>query len=573
MHYKKRKLHKLHSIPIGLCNKEKLYLVSYSIPLSCMVVLLLGLGVMINPSSTLKTSAIEVGDVVGDGDVDNQSTINKSNINKDSIGGSVESLDENSADSGPVDDSFGGYADELEGEMAASSDDGIMPLADTTPTASLIVGGDALDKTVEVGIGEVAYRKHSVSVSVSNMLDYYLVLAGDPNLTLQDKTPTHTIPTVTANVVGASMPENRWGFAWEKNGNTSESALTYKPITTSNTTLESNSALAAGSSVSFNGQLNFAAKFGESTVLGKYSSKVSLSLIATPKTVSTAAQWVNTSGQAIGSGVDTGMMQDITSGFCQSNSNVGTGFTIQLKDARDSNTYKIMKMPDGTCWMVENLRLGNDTAKIPLTANDTDLNGTLKNWTLPASYESENPGKVWNDSGNNEAMVKTGKNLGTNYKAAYGNYYSWCAATAETCMNGTNPLNNTDAPSSICPKGWQLPVGTTGAGSFQNLYNQYPNSTSAGWLTNQTVSYNGGTSAGYSGKRFGVNSADAFFPAAGRVYSNGLNNASSAGYYWSRRAYSYTTRAYYLSFSSSDVLPQNFVDRYYGFSVRCVARY
>ena len=272
-------------------------------------------------------------------------------------------------------------------------------------------------------------------------------------------------------------------------------------------------------------------------------------------------------------------MQQFTNPICQS---MTTGETMDLIDPRgeseeDFQTYKIMKMPDGTCWMVENLRLGNDTTKISLTANDTDLNGTLKNWTLPASYESEieeHNGAVWNNGGDNEAMVKTGKNLGTSYKEAYGNYYSWCAATAETCMNGTNPLNNTDAPSSICPKGWQLPVGTTGAGSFQSIYASYPNNaTKTYWLTNQTISYNGGTSAGYNGRRFGVNSADAFFPAAGYVHSNGLYNASSDGYYWSRTANS-DTSAYYLYFLSSNLFPGTNVNyRYNGFSVRCVARY
>ena len=269
-------------------------------------------------------------------------------------------------------------------------------------------------------------------------------------------------------------------------------------------------------------------------------------------------------------------MQQFTNPICQG---MSTGETMDLIDPRgeseeDFQTYKIMKMPDGTCWMVENLRLGNDTAKTYLTYNDTDLNGTLKNWTLPASYESENPGKVWNNSGYNEAMVKTGKNLGTSYKAAYGNYYSWCAATAGTCLENGTAIENKDAASSICPKGWQLPVGTTGAGSFQSIYASYPNNTTnTYWLTNQTISYNGGTSAGYSGKRFGVNSADAFFPAAGQVSSSGLGGASSAGDYWSRRAYSKTTIAYYLAFSGSGVNPQNYNSRYLGFSVRCVARY
>ncbi len=538
MHYKKRKLHKLHSIPISLCNRKdnrRLYLVSYSIPLSCMVVLLLGLGLMVNLSNTFKTNAIEIDNITNGGDVGSQSA-----VNKDFMEGSSGNSTEGAPDSNLKDDSSGGYADELEEEMAANSDEGIMPLADTTPTASLIVGGDALDETVEVGIGEVAYRKHSVSVSVSNMLDYYLVLAGDPNLTLQDSTPTHTIPTVTANVAGAEMPDNRWGFAWEKNGSTSESALVYKPITTSNTTLESNSALATGSSVSFNGQLNFAAKFGESTVLGKYSSKVSLSLIATPKTISTTAQWVNTSGQAIGSGVDTGMMQDITDGFCQNNSNVGTGFTISLKDARDSNAYTIVKLTDDKCWMQQNLRLVAKNAEgLGLTENDTDING---NWTLPKTLVgSGTTVSGWSNS-NTTPYSAYFNNIN------YGAYYSWCAATAGTCSGATS--GSAVASSSICPKGWHLP---TGGGSGKSGTGEF------GVLNGLNMS--------------SVTSKPYLFPAAGRVDNGSLGYAGSFGSYWSSTAYS-DANAYLLDFNSGGFAPGTSGNpRRNGFSVRCVANY
>lgn len=269
-------------------------------------------------------------------------------------------------------------------------------------------------------------------------------------------------------------------------------------------------------------------------------------------------------------------MQQFTNPICES---MSPGGTMNLIDPRgeseeDFQTYKIVKMLDNTCWMAENLRLGNDTTKLLLTSDNTDLKDMPDGWSLPASYESEHSGSVWNDGGYNEAMVKTGKNLGSNYKTAYGNYYSWCAATAGSCMNGSIIITRADAPSSICPRGWKLPT-SSGSSSFQNIYNMYPNNASRTyWLSNQSVPYNGSiTAAEYNGKRFGANSVDALFPAAGVVIANGLgDDASSFGYYWSRSAhYSETSRAYLLSFSSSDVRPQTYSDCYYGASIRCVA--
>ncbi len=474
----------LHSIPINirkyvskffsrsLCNK-RLYLVSYSIPLSCIAALLLVLGMSIGVRShyDVQVSVLETDGAAREGS-----------------------------------------------------------------SVTLTVGGDALDKTVETGINEVAYRKHTVDVSVTDMMDYYLVLAGDPNLTLQT-TQTYTVPTIESNVLGAEMPENRWGFAWEKDGNTEAEALTYQPITTANTTLESDNALASGSGVNFSGQLNFAAKFGDSAALGKYTSKVSLSLIATPKTVSTAAYWKNTAGDMIGAGVESGTMQGIEADFC-SNPAVKENYTIELKDARDGNTYTIVKLKDGKCWMQQNLRLVAEKDEgLGLTENDTDING---NWTLPKTLVGTGTSVSEWKNYNIEPYSATFNNM------EYGTYYNWCAATAGTCVSANS--DGQIAAGSICPKGWHLPTGggsgTTGTGEFGVLNGL--NST-----TVQQGSYS--------------------FPAAGLVNSGSLTNAGSYGDYWSSTVYS-DAYAYDLNFGGSNFNPGTYNRyRYYGFPVRCVA--
>ena len=63
-----------------------------------------------------------------------------------------------------------------------------------------------------------------------------------------------------------------------------------------------------------------------------------------------------------------------------------------------------------------------------------------------------------------------------------------------------------------------------------------------------------------------------YFVRSGYVYPyrGRLSYAGGLGGYWSGRASS-SNYAYELYFNSSGVYPYNYYDRYYGYSVRCVA--
>ena len=70
-------------------------------------------------------------------------------------------------------------------------------------------------------------------------------------------------------------------------------------------------------------------------------------------------------------------------------------------------------------------------------------------------------------------------------------------------------------------------------------------------------------------KKFGGSPLD-FVYTGNYNYNNGsLNNEGSNGNYWSRTANS-GTNAYNLNFNSSNVNPQNNLNRGYGFALRCV---
>ncbi len=256
-------------------------------------------------------------------------------------------------------------------------------------------------------------------------------------------------------------------------------------------------------------------------------------------------------------------MQDMTSAKCY---HASIGETKQLTDIRDNKKYWVTKLKDGNCWMTQNLDL--DIPATGLSAADTDLSAdwNSSSTTKPVATQATDAGpsgfsgtntvasydpgiKYCSENTTNQCNLTTSSHNGHD---AVGNYYSWTAATAGT---GVGKDNNGDiAPSSICPKGWKLPLSgssnDTVSGSFKYLVDAY-NIGSAGSKLTQ---------------------APLYFVYGGSVSISSLNAAGSLGYYWSSTAYS-ATLAYNLYFNSSNVNPSTLYDgRYRGVSVRCVAR-
>ena len=195
--------------------------------------------------------------------------------------------------------------------------------------------------------------------------------------------------------------------------------------------------------------------------------------------------------------------------------------TKTLIDTRDNNTYTVSKLADGKCWMTQNLRIINKT----LTPTDSDV---TSNYTIPVSSIN---GFISYDTSNA-------------YVDSDGGFYNWYAATAGT---GTTALtvNGQNTTVSICPKGWRLPTGGVSS-EFLVLYNNYNSSSS---LRSNLVNL---TSSGY-------------------VFSNSRYFQGSDGYYWSSTVDS-SYGAYSLHLNTSNVDPVNYGTKYYGFSIRCIAR-
>ena len=293
---------------------------------------------------------------------------------------------------------------------------------------------------------------------------------------------------------------------------------------------------------------------------------------------------------------DLEIMQHMTPEIC---AKAPEGATKQLIDWRDKKTYWVAKLADGNCWMTQNLEL-DLTSGESLTPELSDVSAnwnpgattftsaqegvrgssyynTVQSWNLgkyvwktpnstsycqpDTNFSESSCASYWQDASNMTPMTTyrtDGVSVdGNTYDAHYlaGNYYSWEAATAGTGHSYTS--SGSQAPDSICPKGFELPLSHTNnnnvSGSFYNLLNQYGFTSSTGSGTNS------------------ITRAPLFFVRSGYVYpSSYLGDAGNDGYYWSSVAYS-SSYAYTLFFRSSAVGPSDNYRRYYGQSVRCVA--
>ncbi len=585
MHYKKRQLHKLHSIPIGLCKKacslirfssgrvprtrrhgsrplilgrdlrkpsekvlkehsnlstKRLYLVSYSIPLSLLVVLLLGFSVMINPSSTLKTNAIEVSENVSENSEEDKEDVVDNASNTQSDG------------------SFG-YLDEDEMELSQEDVNSGISLLSASPASLTITvangtgeHGAGVNAVVETSQdASTAYRSHDISITGSNLKSYTVTISGPSNLS----GPSGAVKAITGanGAYGESMLPDTWGYAW---GNTTDDdvKMQYKTLNSSGTTLESGDVDATGNVV-ISKKLVFGANFSTAATPGTYTANVTLSAVATPLATSFT--------------VTNNYMQNMTKAACR---DVAVGTTGILTDNRpgyssgtmtgsngathNMNQYVIVKLPDGHCWMQENLRIGTSSA-ITLTPSNTDI---ASNYTLPASSDDS-----WETINSGTSQMRVGRigmtvsadsvGDGNGWQPIYGNYYSWCAATAGTCSEVSSGKNNVSG--SICPKSWRLPSGGDGESNFRILF--YRLNLQA-W--NWSNAFNEIISAPYS------------YVVGGVVWSNGLQSPGDHAGYWSSTSYDAHTYTYGVSFGRHSVLSYtHYQNRCRGYSVRCIADY
>jgi uncharacterized protein (TIGR02145 family) len=296
--------------------------------------------------------------------------------------------------------------------------------------------------------------------------------------------------------------------------------------------------------------------------------------------------------------------------------------TLVLTDTRGNNQdYRIRKMPDGRCWMIDNLKLGGTGSDITLTPADTNLHvittpnnsnspaNPTGNFVLPANPIVNAAGRATNGrcdstvvsvSGTDGAMTCTGTTTvtGTDDDEIYnfagyadpsnaantggsdscipgapglsadsltgcGYLYNWYTATAGTGVYDTpadTAANANTAPSDICPAGWHLPK----AGAGGTTGNEF--------ATLNGAMYNGGAAsvANNADTQFSWRANGPFAGAYSGGWVNGFDAQGYYGFYWSSSAVN-ATSARYLYFHYSHVnLGSSDNGKGVGYSVRCI---
>ena len=313
-------------------------------------------------------------------------------------------------------------------------------------------------------------------------------------------------------------------------------------------------------------------------------------------------------------------MQDMDSQICNFVSNTGISTATQLVDARDNNLYWVAKLDDGHCWMTQNLDLSIGGAEVAaLNSNNTDISTDPNVYTSSGIYSdyTENNGVyTWNPvstaitsnyylsittvkpsawptndyttpysleggeayvyssgSTSNDTRYVSLASCATNGRTeeeckryATGNFYNWTAAIASN--NSTNIGSTTEeiASNSICPKGWRLPNDS----QTDNVNNEFGRMLYRAGITANLSA--GNNSVGYATDGFNkIRSNPYYFVRSGSIGGGILHDSGVVGTYWSSTTSS-NIYAYFLRFNSGDIHLARNNNRYFGLSVRCIAR-
>ncbi len=246
-------------------------------------------------------------------------------------------------------------------------------------------------------------------------------------------------------------------------------------------------------------------------------------------------------------------IQDVTSSQCAAlpvytGTNNDAIRTVTDNRGGTTRTYRIAKLADNKCWMLDNLKLGSTTGTTTLTSADSNVSS---NFILPqvqtgGSVSYDNPtvsGPVPGDTGNGA----------TNY----GYLYNWSAATAGETQAS---ITSGNAAHSICAKGWRLPVGgdyNSGVGDFADLDRAFGGTGMSVWSGEANIAQ-----WQHTGPFKGV--------FAG-LWWEGFGGQGSSGYLWSSSAYpGWSVGAFYADFDADYVYPGNNSSRGRGLGVRCL---
>lgn len=392
-------------------------------------------------------------------------------------------------------------------------------------TASLAV---SLTPTVEINSmptpsGKFNTGEATLNVSTNNLKGYsvYINTKDQTTAMTRDNATTveesvHKVEALASPAPASGFAANTWGYSLA--ATIADESTIYQPISSLDQPM-----LAGGGATQTNGDtyhLTFGAKIDQALPAGQYTNHVAVSVIANPLEITTLSELV--------------YMQDMTPEICQNTGEITPGNEVekQLVDVRDGKKYWVAKLADQNCWMTQNLALDlKDNATLPLTPSTSDVHAEWRpesntatsfpetaasysgtgSWNL-GDYVFATPKKAactetmtdyaqcshfqevsswqpdfvaqnggWNDYTGYVAADQSTQTYDAHYLV--GNFYQFYTATAQSSAPSSDISSTTgfsDAPDSVCPKGWKLPTGSS---------YQYPNTANRASFYNLALAY------------------------------------------------------------------------------------
>lgn len=483
----------------------------------------------------------------------------------------------------------------------------------TDATVQLNMGGKEVSGTLDAGnaannpdeAGKVLTEM--ATVTVENSDSYTVMISGNEDLTGRSN-PARKISGVASDKTLGSM-KNEWGY-YSVFG---DDAATWNPnISFSKMTNATVGSGTAQGKVTKKITLFYGARVDDTIPEDFYGNTVTLSVVAEPGTIMTDVN-------AKFGGITT--MQEMTYALCQAASVNDTAYLKDERDGKyywvakmgDNNCWMTQNLEldleagktllsadsdmssnwtpsystatkiealgasdSGTySWNLGKYVLNTSGTAVACADNNTGLSACVGSGFVKVAEEdgwtaSTDPNfyRKTSYAGKNGASCTKTANSALNaeasedcrvYDAHYlvGNYYQWNAAVAGTASQAGDVLS--DAPKSICPKGWRPAENyNSAAGSSYPLLSSYG-------LTSTTT----GVSGNYN---YNVALSPLFLVRAGAVNpQNGMTyNVGSEGFIWSTTGPAdKTTGVLYFGTSATDW--SKFMARWYGFSLRCKA--
>ena len=223
-----------------------------------------------------------------------------------------------------------------------------------------------------------------------------------------------------------------------------------------------------------------------------------------------------------------GYIQDYTYVQCETNAQ---NHAVKVIDKRDDKVYTVRYI-NGLCTMTQNLNFELTSGMI-LSPATTNVKTTKTLGTIGSLTTNGNTGSY--------TRARTAKTTDTAIVNP-GLHYNYCAATAEEICADSTTGSTAEATEDVCPAGWRLPTH------------------------DEQTSITGTTQGSYSTANVTAFSA----VAAGNYSSGSLNFSGTRGYWWSSTASSATGRYNLYYYTSDGLYSDSRLNRYFGFSVRCV---